>query len=318
MAIKDIKNIDKLKSMLKSLQEELKYVKQCCKEAGLELAKNSYPYDYKEKNLVVQSMAVNNKLKTKEQEIEILKTQNIALQTMEFDENKKLKTQLMEKSEVDMFFSTPIEGWDNDPCKICQYKQDYKQKEQECEKLKAKLNPKLRNAHCVYFEGQTGLCKAKEFTRCNPVNCKLYTIDELSTIVDLQNRNTKLEQECEELRKQYNCNACGTCNGKEDYKNMQKHCEKAIAQNHKYKQELKPFKDPYFKGLDNQIIAGLAKKSIRLSTENRKLENALDEISKILDSGTADTQTNNAKWLHEYYLSRFCEIGDIISKAKEQ
>ena len=84
------------------------------------------------------------------------------------------------------------------------------------------------------------------------------------------------------------------------------------------KQELKPFKDPYFKGLDNQIIAGLAKKSIRLSTENRKLENALDEISKILDSGTADTQTNNAKWLHEYYLSRFCEIGDIISKAKEQ
>ena len=31
-----------------------------------------------------------------------------------------------------------------------------------------------------------GLCKAKEFVKCNPVNCKLYTIDELSTIVDLQ------------------------------------------------------------------------------------------------------------------------------------
>lgn len=88
------------------------------------------------------------------------------------------------------------------------------------------------------------------------------------------------EQECERLRKQYNCNACGTCIGKEDYKNMQKHCEKAIAQNHKYKQELNPFKDPYFKGLDNQIIAGLAKKSIRLTTENRKLEQALDEIEK--------------------------------------
>lgn len=45
-------------------------------------------------------------------------------------------------------------------------------------------------------------------------------------------------QECERLKKQYNCNACGTCNGKEDYKNMQRHCEKAIAQNHNYKQAL--------------------------------------------------------------------------------
>ncbi len=60
----------------------------------------------------------------------------------------------------------------------------------------------IKNAHCVYFEGQTGLCKAKEFTKCNPVNCKLYTIDELSTILGLQNRNAKLEQECEELKKQ--------------------------------------------------------------------------------------------------------------------
>ena len=44
--------------------------------------------------------------------------------------------------------------------------------------------------------------QAKEFTKCNPVNCKLYTIDELSTILGLQNRNAKLEQECEELKKQ--------------------------------------------------------------------------------------------------------------------
>lgn len=222
-------------------------------------------------------------------------------------ENKRL---------LEIINAKPLETVDMDCAfEIEKLKEQLQAKEQECEKLKAKLNPKLRNAHCVYFEGQTGLCKAKEFTRCNPVNCKLYTIDELSTIVDLQNRNTKLEQECEELRKQYNCNACGTCNGKEDYKNMQKHCEKAIAQNHKYKQELKPFKDPYFKGLNNQIIAGLAKKSIRLTTENRKLEQALDEISKILDSGTADTQTNNAKRLHQYYLARYCEIINIINKA---
>lgn len=82
----------------------------------------------------------------------------------------------------------------------CYFKQ-LKRKEQECEILKKKLKPKLENAHCVYFEGQTGQCRAKEFTKCNPVNCKLYTIDELSTIVDLQNRNTKLKQEYEELNK---------------------------------------------------------------------------------------------------------------------
>lgn len=53
-----------------------------------------------------------------------------------FKENEKLKIQLMQKSEVDTFFNTPIEGWDNDACKICEYKQNYQAKEQECEELK--------------------------------------------------------------------------------------------------------------------------------------------------------------------------------------
>lgn len=57
----------------------------------------------------------------------------------------------------------------------------------------------IKNAHCKFFEGQTGLCKAKEFTKCNPVNCKLYTIDELSTILELQDKLKRKEQECEEL-----------------------------------------------------------------------------------------------------------------------
>ena len=79
--------------------------------------------------------AIDNIRKSKEhwQKVSITDSQDVEGLS---EENKKLKTQLMEKSEVDMFFSTPIEGWDNDPCKICQYKQDYKQKEQECEELK--------------------------------------------------------------------------------------------------------------------------------------------------------------------------------------
>ena len=39
------------------------------------------------------------------------------------EENEALKIQLMQKSEVDMFFNTPLEGWSNDPCEVCRYKQ---------------------------------------------------------------------------------------------------------------------------------------------------------------------------------------------------
>lgn len=81
----------------------------------------------------------------------------------------------------------------------CYFKQ-LTRKTQECERLKKKLKPKLKNAHCNYFEGQTGLCKAKEFTKCNPINCKLYTIDELSTIVDLQDQLDQLKAENEKLK----------------------------------------------------------------------------------------------------------------------
>ena len=37
-------------------------------------------------------------------------------------ENEELKKKLMQKSEVDMFFNTPIEGWSSDPCGVCKYK----------------------------------------------------------------------------------------------------------------------------------------------------------------------------------------------------
>ncbi len=54
-----------------------------------------------------------------------------------------------------------------------------------------------------------------------------------------------------------------------------------------YTKRLAPFEDEYFKGLDTKQIAELAKKSIRLTTENRKLENKLSDIagicSQILD-----------------------------------
>lgn len=41
-------------------------------------------------------------------------------------------------------------------------------------------------------------------------------------------------------------------------------------------EEIKPFIDTYFKGLDFKTIAELAKKSIRLTTENRELEQKIE------------------------------------------
>ena len=38
-------------------------------------------------------------------------------------ECEELKKELMKKDEVNTFFNTPIEGWSNDPCGICRYKQ---------------------------------------------------------------------------------------------------------------------------------------------------------------------------------------------------
>ena len=49
----------------------------------------------------------------------------------------------------------------------------------------------------------------------------------------------RLKQENKELKKQYNCYACDSCAGKEDYRNMKRHCENAIKTVHKYNNALK-------------------------------------------------------------------------------
>lgn len=46
-------------------------------------------------------------------------------------ECEELKKQLMQKSEVDMFFNTPIEGWSNDPCGICPHKAENEELKKE-------------------------------------------------------------------------------------------------------------------------------------------------------------------------------------------
>lgn len=53
--------IKKLRQECENLKAEEKYLKQCCQKAGEELAKHSFEYDGKEKNLVVQAIELNEK-----------------------------------------------------------------------------------------------------------------------------------------------------------------------------------------------------------------------------------------------------------------
>lgn len=48
-------------------------------------------------------------------------------------------------------------------------------------------------------------------------------------------------------------------------------------------EEIKPFLDPYFKGLDFKTIAELAKKSIRITADNCGLEHKLEDIADLYD-----------------------------------
>lgn len=92
----------------------------------------------------------------------------------------------------------------------------------------------------------------------------------------------------------------------------------------KYKQALAPFEDEYFKGLDIKQIAGLAKKSIRLTTENRKLEAVLDEIEgKIEEINGSEILTfpdlslqENARAIMRQCNEGYRQILDIIADLR--
>lgn len=68
------------------------------------------------------------KLKEKEQECERLK-----------EENEKLAIKCMQNDEVNTFFNTPIEGWSDNPCDICESKQEYEKLQQEKDQIKKYL-----------------------------------------------------------------------------------------------------------------------------------------------------------------------------------
>lgn len=61
--------------------------------------------------------------------------------------------------------------------------------------------------------------------------------------------------------------------------NANEYCLQELEkENETLKNSLKPFNDSYFKGLSYQHIADLAKKSLRLTTDNRHLIHLLEDI----------------------------------------
>lgn len=68
---------------------------------------------------------------------------------------------------------------------------------------------------------------------------------------------------------------------KEELEIREKFIEQLKKYNEQLKARIKPFEDSYFNGLSPIEIAELAKKSIRLTCENRKLKDALEKIINI-------------------------------------
>ena len=178
-------------------------------------------------------------------------------------------------------------------------------------------------------------CNAFDVNRYGEIICS----EENCIILKLKEQLQAKEQECEELKKKYNCSPCG-CRGREDYENLQRHYENAINTTDTFKQECQYFKTQleYFKDmlvnsedklrvkeqecqqLKETLQASDIAKSVISSAEINfpiieKLSNALDEIERIANS-----------WYYNAWFCLNCRINmdkklkkilDIIHKAKD-
>lgn len=104
----------RLTQKCENLEAEEKYLKQCCQKAGEELAKHSFEYDGKEKNLVVQVMELNEKY-------ELLKIQN-QQQYIEF-KNKEINYEEQIR-QLRLLNKELRDCLENDLTKLCVQKQE--------------------------------------------------------------------------------------------------------------------------------------------------------------------------------------------------
>ena len=175
-----------------------------------------------------------------------------------------------------------------------------------------------RNYNCYYKQLQRKTAELDEYKKSKQSSYEALQ----ARANELEMSNRKLKQECEELKDKLKSQKAKSkkLRAKLRAAKLVEKINRSVIDTeseraNEYEKALAPFNDEYFKGLDTKQIAELAKKSIRLTTENRKLEAVLDEIEEIASCEKIDIETNNEVWLTKYILARSCQILDIISKA---
>ena len=173
---------------------------------------------------------------------------------------------------------TGVEHCGNYECmlnKCCDYNCDWYKRRKLEQQLKAKEQECERLGHTYLETNELLQDKTKALTNLKSENDGLKTM-----LKDLSYENQKFCYQIEEQTKQ-----------------------------------LEPFKDEYFKGLDNVAIAKFAKKSIRITAENSKLEQTLTEIKEIC---TSVENIENINPLYDAKLSgMYLQANKILQKISE-
>ena len=107
------------------------------------------------------------------------------LQKLKAD-NEELKKLLMQKSEVDMFLNTPIEGWSNDPCGVCPHKAENEQLKEELSAIQHNCN----REGCRYYNDGTFKvfyeCKAQKALQLSANSITTKYCDLLQTLEEIR------------------------------------------------------------------------------------------------------------------------------------
>ena len=153
----------------------------------------------------------------------------------------------------------------------------YKMEAEEGKEINAELKAELTRANCQIADDEILQCDMRE--AIEGLKAENYELKVM--FKDLSYENQKFSYQIEEQAKQ-----------------------------------LEPFKDEYFKGLETTVIAELAKKSIRITAENRKLEQTLTEIkNKLTVHKTLYYESKLIEKLHKQILQKIseCEGNDDSS-----
>ena len=206
-------------------------------------------------------------------------------------------------SGCEWYFSTyfkPCEGCKNTP--DCHYK-NWQRKEQECEGLRYEIGS-LENDRDILQE-QLDQLKAE-------VKSKTEYIQEQRDIINQYSKEIEMYKKCQGKRASKREEELKAENDelKIMFKDLSYENQKFSYQIEEQTKQLEPFKDEYFKGLETIVIAELAKKSIRITAENRKLEQTITEIKEIAEKGDKEKGNLMRTWWFKEILQKISEVED--------